>query len=209
MRALALTLALLVSAPAAALPDRLPPIDQCSGDAGFSEFQAELKRVTATRNKDAFLALLADDVTVDFGGGSGRGEFAKIWSFDPGEHDNLWQWLDRMIAMGCARVNDVRVIPSLIEQIDSQDEGWLVSRLVLPGAQLFREPGDGSTANPVSSWTVVEATNTSGDLWTGVRLPDGRKGWVSDDALYEPLGYRMVIERRGLKWAITAFVAGD
>jgi hypothetical protein len=55
----------------------------------------------------------------------------------------------------------------------------------------------------------VTAIKTGGDMWTGVRLPDGRKGWISDDDLYEPLGYRMTIERRAGEWAITAFVAGD
>lgn len=209
MRGFALVLALTISAPAAALPDKLPPIDQCSADAGFSAFLAELKRVTAARDKDAFLALLSDDVTVDFGGGSGREDFTKSWSFDPREHGNLWDLLATMLKMGCARADETRTIPSLIEQVGSDDNDLFDSRLVLPGATLFAEPGNISTARPVAPWTVVEAVNTGGDLWTGVRLPDGRKGWISDDALYEPLGYRMVIEKRRGKWAITAFVAGD
>lgn len=209
MRILALSIALLVSTPVAARPAVLPPIDQCSKDADFAAFLGELKRVTAARNRDAFLALLADDVTVDFGGGSGRDAFARAWSFDPGEYGNLWQWLDRMLGMGCARTNGVRVIPSLIEQVDSDDEAVLDMRLVLPGAKLFREPNNIATTSAVPPWTVVTATNSGGDLWTGVQLPDGRKGWISDDALYEPLGYRMTIEKRGTQWMVTAFVAGD
>ena len=209
MRAFALVLTLMVSAPAAAFPDRLPPIDQCSADAGFTAFLAELKRVTAARDKNAFLALLADDVTVDFGGGSGRAALAIAWSFDPGEHGNLWEWLDRMLGMGCARVDGARVIPSLIEQVDTEDDDVFDMRLILPGAKLFREPGNEATASDVPSWTVVEAANTGGDLWTGVILPDGRKGWIADEDLYEPLSYRMTIEKRGTEWMITAFVAGD
>ena len=97
MRAVALFLTLLVSTPATARPTTLPPIDQCSKDADFAAFIGELKRVTAARDRNAFLGLLADDVTVDFGGVSGREDFAKVWSFDPGEHGNVWEWLDRML----------------------------------------------------------------------------------------------------------------
>ena len=209
MRAVALVLALLVPAPVTARPTTLPPIDQCSKDADFATFLGELKRMTAARDRDAFLALLSDDVTVDFGGGGGREDFAKAWSFDPGEHGNVWDLLAKIIKMGCARVNEIRVIPSLIEQVDSDDEAVFDSRLVLPGAKLFREPGKSATASAVAPWAVVTVINTGGDLWTGVRLPDGLKGWISDDDLYEPLGYRMTIEKRAGKWAITAFVAGD
>jgi hypothetical protein len=209
VRAIALVLALLVSTPAATRPSTLPPIDQCSKDADFAAFLGELKRVTVARDRNAFLALLSDDVTVDFGGGSGRDAFAKSWSFDPGEHGNIWEWLDRMLGMGCARVDGARVIPSLIEQVDTEDGNAFDMRLVLPGAKLFREPANEGTASDVPAWTVVDAINTGGDMWTGVRLADGRKGWISDDDLYEPLGYRMTIEKRGSKWMITAFVAGD
>ncbi len=47
------------------------------------------------------------------------------------------------------------------------------------------------------------------DTMTGVRLPDGREGFVTDDRAYELLGYRMTVERRGAKWMITSFVSGD
>ena len=209
MRAVALFLTLLVSTPATARPTTLPPIDQCSKDADFAAFIGELKRVTAARDRNAFLGLLADDVTVDFGGVSGREDFAKVWSFDPGEHGNVWEWLDRMLGMGCARVDGARVVPSLIEQVNTEDDGLFDMRLALPGAELFREPGNAATARTIPPWTLVEAINTGGDMWTGVRLADGRRGWISDDNLYEPLGYRITIEKRGPKWMITAFVAGD
>ena len=43
----------------------------------------------------------------------------------------------------------------------------------------------------------------------GVEIPDGRKGFVRRDQTVNPLGYRAVFEKRGGKWLITAFVAGD
>lgn len=46
-------------------------------------------------------------------------------------------------------------------------------------------------------------------MQTKVKLADGREGWIADDELYEPVGYRMVVEKLRGKWMITAFVAGD
>ena len=68
-------------------------------------------------------------------------------------------------------------------------------RLALPGAKLFKKPGVKASATVIAPWTVVTATDTGGDLWTGVSLPNGTTGWISDDDLYETIGYRMVIEK--------------
>ena len=43
----------------------------------------------------------------------------------------------------------------------------------------------------------------------GVTLVDGRKGFVNDEEVLTPLGYRLFFERNGGEWLITAFVAGD
>ena len=200
----------LAATPAAAAPHRIPPVDQCAKDKGFAAFRAELKGVVARRDREAFLALISPDIEVDFGGSKGRDAFARQWSFDTGEYGNLWTLLDRMLGMGCALTSGMRVIPSLIEQVDTAaDQEYFDRRLVLPGALLFKEPGNRSTATRIAPWMIVTATDSGGDLWTRVRLPDGRTGLMSDDDLYEPLGYRMMIEKRDGKWKITAFVAGD
>jgi hypothetical protein len=208
--ALALLAALLAASPARALPPRLPPIDQCSSDASFVKFRKALEQAAARHDRVAFLAMLSPDVVVNFGGASGRDAFASEWSFDPSEYGNVWDLLETMLKMGCARSGGSRVIPSLLIQLEPfADEDLFDRRLLLPGARLFKEPGQQGSASETVPWSVARAINTGGDLWTGVRLVDGRDGWISDDELYEPLGYRMTIDKRKGKWIITAFVAGD
>ena len=209
MLALALTPLLLAAAPATAFPARLPPVDQCR-DAGFGQFRKILTQVVARHDRSGLLALLDRNVMVGFDGQRGRDEFAKRWSFDPKEYGNVWDQLRTMLKLGCVNPNGVRLIPSLSEQLNAYgaDEAFEM-RLVLPRAKLFREPGNARTAVPVAAWSLGTVTNSAGDLWTGIRLADGREGFVSDDQVYEPLGYRMTIERRGRGWRITAFVAGD
>jgi hypothetical protein len=200
----------VTAAPATALPPRLVPVDQCTRDPGLAAFRAKLKLATARHDRAGLLRLLSPDVLVNFGGASGRDAFAAEWSFDVSEHGNVWEVLRTMLAMGCARSAAARIIPSLIVQLEPYDDEDLFDvRLVLPGARLFHITGDDKTAVAMEPWSIVTATNTAGDLWTGVKLASGREGFVPDDKLYEPIGYRMVIEKRGGKWTITAFVAGD
>jgi hypothetical protein len=205
---LALT-ALSIAAPAHALPTKLPPIEQCGGDAGFTKFRNALRAVVRRKDRDALLRMLSPKVLVNFGGAAGPEAFAQSWDFDPTSH-GIWDQLEIMLRMGCARDGEVRLIPSLIRQLGPySDDALYDARLSLPGAKLFKEPGAAADAVAVAPWTLVTATDTSSDFWTGVRLPDGSTGWMSDDDLYEPVGYRIVIERLRGKWMITAFVAGD
>lgn len=201
---------LLGASPPARFPERLPPVDQCQRDPGFARFRKELTRIVAAQDRDRLLAVLDADVMVDFGGGAGRDEFARRWSFDPSEHGNIWDQLRTMLGLGCSSANGIGMIPSLSEQLNDHgaDEVFEL-RLVLPGARLFKEPGNTRTAEPVAAWSLGRATSSAGDLWTGIRLADGREGFISDDRLYEPLGYRMLVGKRGGEWRITAFVAGD
>jgi hypothetical protein len=196
-----------IASPAAAFPARIPPIDQCRGDPSFAKFLAGLKRMVAKKDRAAFLALLAPDVLVDFGGGTGPKAFEDQWKFDPAEYGNLWDQLETMFKLGCARDGGSRIIPSLPMQVQ-EDVGieWV---LILPGAKLYKMAGELSAKPQTAPWTVATVTTRVSDTMTGVRLPDGREGYIPDDLVYEPVGYRMIIEKHQGKWMITAFVAGD
>lgn len=205
--ALVLFLSLLMASPAAAFPARIPPIDQCRGDPSFTKFLAGLKRIVAKKDRAAFLALLAPDVLVDFGGGTGPKAFEDQWKFDPTEYGNLWDQLETMFKLGCARDGGSRIIPSLPMQVQ-EDVGieWV---LILPGAKLYKMAGELSAKPQTVSWTVATVTTRVSDTMTGVKLPDGREGYIPDDLVYGPVGYRMIVEKRAGRWVITAFVAGD
>jgi len=199
---------LLIASPAHALPTRLRPIDQCTSDAGFNRFRARLKQIVAKRDRVGLLALLTPDVLVNFGGGTGRKAFETEWSFDGTEHGNLWGQLEKMLKMGCAKDGDSRIIPSLSMQLDQEyDEDWVV--VLPPAGMIFDVVGNEVGFSEVMPWSVAIVTSRDSSTRTYVKLADGRTGSLSDDEVYEPGGYRMIIERRRGEWVITAFVAGD
>ncbi|HVU29105.1 MAG TPA: SH3 domain-containing protein [Sphingomicrobium sp.] len=210
-RLLALVVLLGLGAPASALPKKLPPVDQCSADPGFSKFLANLRRTVAKKDKKALLAMLSPRVLVNFGGASGPSAFEQSWSFDANDNDGIWAQLERILPLGCARDGSARVIPSLAIQFDPEGDEEVFEAMVVvaKGAKLRSGPETDSPALAILSWDVVTAIDEASDLQTKVRLEDGREGYMFDDELYSPLNYRMVVEKLRGSWMITAFVAGD
>lgn len=200
---------LLLAAAAAGSPAKLPPVDQCVDDRSFETFRAELRGAVVRRDREAFLQLLAPDVLIDFGGGAGRKAFADQWFAENDE--KLWHQLDLMLRLGCGKADGARVIPSLSVQFDSDEPEDVFEKLVVVSdkAELRAGPEPDSKVVATLAWDVVNSVEADGDVLMKVRLADGREGWLPADQLYSPLDYRAVMEKRGDKWMITAFIAGD
>jgi hypothetical protein len=45
--------------------------------------------------------------------------------------------------------------------------------------------------------------------WARATLPSGRSGWVSGSDVYSPVGWRAFVVKRGGRWLMLFFVAGD
>lgn len=187
------------------MPAKLPPVEQCSGDPALSTFRKKLADAVGGERRDAFLKLLSPDVIAGFGGEVGRQAVAK--NIDQAG-DEFWLPLKPLMHLGCARSGAARVIPSLSVQMEPYDDEDLGNTLIALRGAKFRAKPNGRVLATLA-WDVVLATDTGGDLWTGIQLRDGRKGWVSDDELYSRAGDRFLIEKRRGRWMITAFVAGD
>ena len=202
--------ALLLVLAAGGAPLKLPPVDQCSRDPSFKAFHSSLKQIVARRDGPALLRLVAPDILVSFGGENGRASFAKQWQ--PGSATSeLWPQFDAILPLGCARVENARVIPSLAGQFDSdQDEDvFELAVVVSPGAKLRTTSAKDSKVMATLAWDVVRPLSNEGEAQTKVRLANGREGWLWTREVRAPIDYRATIEKRKGKWMITAFVAGD
>jgi hypothetical protein len=200
----------LLLALAAGAPLKLPPVDQCSRDASFKAFHSSLKQAVAKRDGTAFMKLVALDVLVNFGGDNGHATFAKQWEIGSAKSE-LWKQFDAILPLGCARVEQARVIPSLAGQFDSDEDAdvFELAVVVSAGAKLRKTLAKDSAAIATLSWDVVRPIANEGETQTKVRLKDGREGWLWAKEVRAPIDYRATIEKRKGKWMITAFVAGD
>ena len=75
------------------------PRDTCGDLKGADAFRQDLAVAVEARDVDALVALAAEDVKLDFGGGAGRAELRKRLS---GGDWDLWDELDKLLMLGCS-----------------------------------------------------------------------------------------------------------
>ena len=193
---------------AVAAPATMPPVDQCRKDRTFVPVRRALETAVATRSMDRLLSLMADDVRVSFGGRYGKQQFQQYWESRPPLATELWAELDDALKLGCAVKGDARVFPSMFGQADGLDgfETWIAR----PGARMRATPSLKGSIVARLNWHVLQENGAwDGGAWIPVRLPGGRSGYVHQSAARSPIDYRLVLQKRGRGWRITAFVAGD
>ena len=198
---------------AAAAPVRLPPVEQCRDDGGFTRVRQRLESAVKARDLDGLLELMSADVRVTFGGGYGRDGFRQHWTAAPGDRERLWNELDRALRLGCAEARGgkgaaYRAIPAMFVTGDDLDgfSNWVA----LPGAVLRARPtAQANVVMRLPPWTVLDEVEHDGGSWIEARTPKERRGYVRTSEARSLLDYRIIFGRRDGEWRITAFVAGD
>jgi hypothetical protein len=184
------------------------PRDTCHGVKGADDFRRQLADAVVARDSEALLALAANDIKLDFGGGGGRAELKqrltdKQWK--------LWDELDQLLQLGCAANQQGGItLPWYFEQhIDKVDatSGMLVTGENVP---LLSGPDPKSQAVGAISWDVVSLdTPMPDDPYQSVTTTDGKKGYIATDKLRSLIDYRLMASQRNGKWSIVALVSGD
>jgi len=201
---------LLLTLAAATLgPARLPPVDQCTADPSFVEFRSDLRRTIRRRDAKGLLAVVADDVHASLGGHVGKRDFIELWSLNQRSESKVWAELDKALLLGCSMRGGVPTIPSLGDQLDPGRDPF-ETLVALPGAVLRRAPRDTSGAVTRLQWDVLTISKPwDGGAWVAVRLDNGRRGFVLWARTRSPIDYRAWFQKRGGRWLIAGFLAGD
>lgn len=213
LRYLVAALALAAPAAASALPVRVPPTDSCAQDRSFAAFRTALLAAIARKDAAFILAAATDDIQYSFGDDPGRAGFARAWGLARPATSALWRELAAALRLGCARDEAGEFWApsmSLIGDENLGEEYYASAVAVGPGAALHAGRSDASRTIAPLRWHVVTAQHDDGaSRWVRVRLADGREGYVRR-ALIRSFGdYRAVFAKRGGRWRLTAFVAGD
>ena len=185
------------------------PRDTCHDLPGAEAFREKLAEAVMARDADAFVALAAEDIKLDFGGGTGRAELKKRLT---SKDWMLWDELDQLLELGCAANQQGGItIPWYFEQhIDKVDasNGMLVTGENVP---LLSAPDPKSKVLKPISWDVVTlGTLAPDDPYQAVTTADGKtKGYIATDKLRSLLDYRLMATQRNGKWSIVTLVSGD
>ncbi len=189
------------------------PRDECRDLPGASEFLASLESAVEARDADALLALVAEDVRLDFGGGSGRSELRQRLA---SEDYNLWTELEEIVALGCASEDSSMItLPWYFAQ-DFRVDPYMGALVVGEDIPLRAAPADDADVLARISWDAVEAlpvdrvdSNYEQFRWTDPESGDELTGFIHVDSLRSLIDYRIGATRRNQRWSIVFFIAGD
>lgn len=190
-------------------PARLPPVDQCASDRSFVEFRTKLQRTITRRDAEGLLAVVADDIHASLGGHVGKQDFIELWGLRSPHNSKVWPELGTALRLGCSMSAGLATAPSFQDQIRGDRDGF-ETRIALPGAVLRRRPTDRSPAVTQLRWHVVTLRSPSdGGAWVEVKLDDGRHGFIRQTMARSVIDYRAWFRKRGGRWQMEGFLAGD
>lgn len=192
-------------------------------------FDARLRTIAAARDLDAFMALLADDVLVSFGGNGGKAEFAEYWRLDTQPGRGLfWATLDRLLTQGGwneagGKDDDGADYPQRLTwpwffvawPSHADAENVFIAN---EDAPLRAAPHDTAPVLArLSSGTVLHGRMDESDEWPEwvghgwleVVAPGDALGVVRQEDVTPLLEIRMIAAETDAGWTIEALVAGD
>ena len=207
-----LLIALLIAAapPADSSTHRLPPVDECAADPSFAAFRDQLRVTIEQRDAAALLAVVADDIEVDFGGGAGRDDFSRTWELDRPAASAVWDELAEALSLGCAGDGTGELYAPSMAAASMVEDPFEAAVVIRPGAELHAGPDAASPTLAALDWDVVTVQEWDSDgAWQHVAMADGRRGFVRSDDLRSPIDYRAAFRRVDGSWRMTAFIAGD
>ena len=184
------------------------PRDTCAEVEGAGQFRERLVAAIEARDADALVALAADDIQLDFGGGEGSAELRTRLEDESG---NLWDELDALPALGCAANEQGGItIPWYFDQ-DLGEADPTASMLVMgEDVPVLTERKATADRLDVISWDLVEAVSFDPESpFQEIKLADGRTGFVATDKLRSVMDYRLIASSRNGRWRITTLIAGD
>jgi hypothetical protein len=205
----------LVAMPAIAhaSPGPLAPRNECADTQGLAELDHNLRRAARDRDAEALLTLVDDDITLDFGGGSGKPELLRRLT---APDYRLWDELDAALALGCGVSREGGIVAYAAWP-------WYFARDIIPfdpfeafivtgqGVRLRANPDPSGAVIGVVSWDYVRIADYPEQDVTYARVEtrNGTKGYIAAAYLRSLVDYRLVANQRDGKWQVTAFIAGD
>jgi hypothetical protein len=186
---------------------RWAPQDDCATVEGAAQFRERLAAAVEARDADAVVALAAEDIKLDFGGGAGKAELRARLN---DETRNLWDELDELMALGCSANDQGGItIPWFFDQDMGVSDPYNTMLVTGENVPLFNDPKAQSAPLRSLSWDVVEVIDLKpADAYQQVLVGDVAL-YIATDKLRSLVDYRLIASSRNGRWRITSFVAGD
>ncbi len=172
-----------------------------------------LRRAVEARDAAAVRALAAPGIRLDLGDSLTLDDLRLEDAASP-----AWPRLARALSLGCRPATSEAwecpglglLDPPAARGIAEEERVYVLGRgVALRAAPAPDAPVLARLSCEVAAYDFDAPGADAESGWTPLRLRDGRRGHVASRFAFATIGYRLLIERRGENWRITAFLAGD
>lgn len=188
----------------------LIPVDEAVKQPDFFTFRAQLQTAVAKHDKAAVLAVVSKNIQNTFGGDNGSENFKKLWAMDK-PNSKLWEELGVVLALGGSFQNDGSFEAPYVSANWPDVDGFENIAIIGNKVNVRKAPQlDGEVLQTLSYEVVPLDTKDHGnDQWVAIKLPNGKKGYVSRSYTRSSVDYRAFFAKVDGRWQMTTFVAGD
>ncbi len=189
------------------------PVDDATKDPSLVAFRANLIAAAKKRDKKFVLSILDPGIVSSFGGDEGVEDFKRFWKFSDPKSEFWGEFLTVITNGGRLASDDTNLFcaPYLFNSFPDDLDSFLYMAIFGNRVNLRAAPSLNASVVGQLSYNIVEPVNRDADIgdWVEVRTLGGKKGFVNSKFVRSPIDYRACFEKKGGKWRMTAFVAGD
>ena len=188
---------------------RLEPVDEASRRPDFVTFRQQLRAAIARRDVPAVLRVVDPQIKLGFGGDDGVDALKR--KLESTETD-LWRELDEVLALGGTfQESDTFFAPYVFSRWPDTFDSFEHVAVIGSGVRIRARPALSAPVVATVSYAVLKLgpDGYSDEPWIGVRLPDGRAGFVDAKLARSPIDYRAAFKFEDRRWRMIFFAAGD
>jgi hypothetical protein len=204
-------------------------VDESVQSPEFAKFLDRTKKAVRDRDAKYIRSIVTPETRFSFG---------KQRSIDSLNPDNpkspFWTSLEKSLSLGCSQEAQAYSCPTVFHQFDAairkstSPQTDAFSAIVVVGQNVNVRSQPNPTApvvatltNEIVQYDTVAIQNASAkdraetlkldnpNGWTPIVLPDAKRGYVSSQFAYSPVGYRVLFGKEQGEWKMQAFVTGD
>lgn len=187
-------------------------VDERHTDPAFAAYFERLKRAVDQRDVEALKALMSPNIFLSFGGQQGYAALEDMWKLKTNpESSPIWDELEKVLRYGAMRTDEYFRAPGI--RLPEGTDEYTARVIVGHNVNVRNAPSmDGEVIQQATHLLVrmpAELTRYDRPGWKAVILPSGQPGFVSEEYVYEPMGYRAVFGKENGQWTMISWVAGD
>jgi len=203
---------------------QLIPIDDAASDKDFLIYIEKFKKDVKDKNFESLKKSIAPDVLYEIESVNGLKGFIKTWKLDKNpKKSDFWFEIDRILSMGSAYFNDEKtshVYPYLFVTFPSDYDSYEYIAVTGKKVNVRKAPDAKSPVIETVDYEIVKPMHVEPEpkndkidgingTWIMVKTGSGKEGYIFNQFLHSPLGYRAIFEKRDGRWMMTIFLAGD